>query len=155
MILSTLCYIKKGNKTLFLHRIKKEDDIHDGKWVGLGGKIEAGETPEECVKREVLEESGLIIETPIMKCFITFPGFDNGEDFYVFLFEASKFSGELLKESPEGKLKWIRNEKITDLNLWEGDRIFFEWMNRGKHFSGKLAYDNEKLITKDVIFYDN
>ncbi|MGM0509218.1 MAG: NUDIX hydrolase [Fusobacteriota bacterium] len=153
MILSTLCYIKKEGKTLFLHRIKKENDVHDGKWVGLGGKIEKGETPEECVKREVLEESGLIIKKPKIKGILTFPDFDHGKDCYVYLFEAYDYEGDLLEKSKEGNLKWIKNTKIKDLNMWKGDHLFFKWMKKDKFFSGKLVYKGEELVSKKVIYY--
>ena len=112
-----------GERTLMLHRTKKKNDVHEGKWNGLGGKFETGETPEECAIREVKEESGLLMKNPRMHGFITFPMFDGKKDWYVFLFTASKFEGELI-DSHEGKLEWIPNEELLKLNLWEGDRIF-------------------------------
>ena len=121
MKLATLCYVRRNEKTLMVHRIKKQNDMHQGKWNGLGGKLEAGETPEECAIREVFEESGLTIRNPKLKGFITFPGFSNEEDWYTFLFVITEFSGELI-ESPEGVLKWIEDDRLFELNLWEGDR---------------------------------
>ncbi len=106
MKLGTLCYITHNGKTLMLHRIKKVNDIHEGKWNGLGGKLEPGETPEECVIREVREESGLIIHKPCLKGILTFPMFDGVDDWTVFVFVAHQFEGNLL-DSSEGKLEWI------------------------------------------------
>ncbi|MDP3830910.1 MAG: 8-oxo-dGTP diphosphatase, partial [Ignavibacteriaceae bacterium] len=98
MKLATLCYVKDANNgaTLMLHRIKKENDMHEGKWNGLGGKFEMGESPEECVIREIKEESGLDIKNPKLNGFITFPAFDGFEDWYVFIFSVTEFSGELI-----------------------------------------------------------
>ena len=120
MQLATLCYIRKDNQTLMLHRVKKENDIHEGKWNGLGGKFEAGETPEECIIREVKEESGLNIINPKLHGFISFPLFDEIQDWFVFIFSAHEFTGHII-ESDEGILKWIDDEKLSFLNLWEGD----------------------------------
>ena len=92
MKIGTLCYIKKNNKTLMLHRVKKENDMHKNKWNGLGGKLIPGESPEECVIREIKEESGLNIKTPSLKGIITFPKFDNIEDWLVFVFTANQYS---------------------------------------------------------------
>jgi len=152
MILSTLCYVKKNNQTLMLHRIKRESDMHAGKWNGLGGKMQPGETPEECVVREVCEESGLTINAPILRGVITFPAFDDIDDWYVYLFTADEFAGEL-RESDEGKLAWIDDRKICDLNLWDGDREFFKWLATGKFFSGKIEYTAGRLSGHQVIFY--
>ena len=123
MKIGTLCYIKHNGKTLMLHRIKKEIDMHKGKWNGLGGKLEPGETPEECVIREVREESGLTIQNPVLKGILTFPQFDGVDDWMAFVFIAREFSGQLI-DSPEGKLEWIDDAEVLNLNLWEGDRIF-------------------------------
>lgn len=136
-----------------LHRVKKENDMHEGKWNGLGGKLEPGESPEECVIREVKEESGLIIRDPIMKGIITFPAFDGVDDWYVFLFTASQFEGTLMESSPEGNLEWIDSEKVYDLELWEGDKIFLNWMEDDRFFSAKFVYEEENLVAHDVIFY--
>ncbi len=150
---STICYIKKDNKTLMLHRIKKENDIHQGKWIGLGGKMEEGETPEECIVREVKEESGLRIKKPSFRGILTFPKFKDNEDWYVFLFTAKEFEGELI-ESQEGTLQWIDDTEIFNLNLWEGDKLFLKWLEDNRLFSGKLVYENGRLIENKVIFYD-
>lgn len=154
MKLATLCYVINNEKkqTLMLHRVKKENDMHEGKWNGLGGKLEKGETPEECVIREVKEESGLIIKSPRMHGFITFPLFDRTNDWYVFLFTADNFSGKLI-DSREGNLEWIPNKKVSSLNLWEGDKIFLDWLYQGKFFSAKFVYKEGKLISHSVNFY--
>ncbi len=152
MQLATLCYVINKDKTLMLHRIKKKNDVHEGKWNGLGGKFESGETPQECAIREVKEESGLLIKDPMMHGFITFPMFDGKKDWYVFLFTANKFTGHL-SDSHEGKLEWIDNNKLLDLNLWEGDRIFIPWLLQEKFFSAKFVYNNGKLKSHTVDFY--
>lgn len=152
MQLATLCYVIDNDKTLMLHRIKKKNDIHEGKWNGLGGKFEHGETPEECVIREVKEESGLAITDPKLHGFITFPMFDGKKDWYVFLFTAKNFEGELI-DSHEGRLEWIQNDKLFDLNLWDGDEIFMRWLQQDKFFSAKFVYENGKLKEHNVNFY--
>jgi 8-oxo-dGTP diphosphatase len=151
-VLSTLCYVQKEDKTLMLHRIKKDKDIHQGKWNGLGGKLEAGESPEDCVIREVREESGLLIEKPKFRGVMTFPAFKGSEDWTVFLFTADQFKGEL-QECAEGHLEWIANEKIADLNLWEGDKYFLKWLEKDLFFSAKFIYKEKKLIDHSVVFY--
>jgi len=153
MNLATLCYVKTETHTLMVHRIKKEKDIHEGKWNGLGGKVDPGESPEECVIREVKEESGLIIKNPQLKGFITFPAFDGLDDWYVFIFTATEFEGLLISDSPEGHMEWIDHNKLTDLNLWDGDKIFFKWMEQNKLFSAKFIYKDGHLISHDVTFY--
>lgn len=152
MQLATLCYVIDNNKTLMLHRIKKKNDLHEGKWNGLGGKFEPGETPEECVIREVKEERGLLIKNPRLHGFITFPMFDCKKDWYVFMFTANNFEGKLI-DSREGKLMWIPNEKLPDLNLWEGDRIFMPWLFQDKFFSARFIYSNGKMKSYNVEFY--
>ena len=152
MKIGTLCYIKKNNKTLMLHRVKKENDMHKNKWNGLGGKLIPGESPEECVIREIKEESGLNIKTPSLKGIITFPKFDNIEDWLVFVFIANKFSGDLI-DSDEGNLKWIDDSDLLNLNMWEGDRIFIPWLSKNELFSAKFYYSNNNYIKHEVIFY--
>ena len=135
-----------------LHRIKKKNDIHKNKWNGLGGKLERGESPEECVKREVFEESGLIIESPNLHGVITFPKFDGIDDWIVFVYTANNFEGNLI-ECDEGKLDWVSDDQLFNLNLWEGDKIFIPWLTQDKFFSAKFIYEKKKLINYDVIFY--
>lgn len=154
MKLATLGYIKKDGKTLMLHRIKKENDIHEGKWNGVWGKFEAGETPEECMIREIEEETGLMARDPILRGLITAPMFAKWEDWYIFVYEIIDFSWELI-ECSEWDLEWIDDDRLLSLNLWEWDRYFMEWMRekRDKIFSGKFVYENGKLISHSGIFH--
>jgi 8-oxo-dGTP diphosphatase len=152
MILATLCYIKQHGKTLMVYRNKKPDDIHEGKWNGLGGKFEAGETPEECVRREVLEESGLIIQNPHLHGLLMFPRF-KGNDWYVFVYTTDEFQGELI-DSPEGRLEWIEDDRLTSLRLWESDHIFLPWLKEGKFFSAKFEYEGDVMQTYQVTFHN-
>lgn len=154
MKLATLCYIQNDqNQTLMMHRIKKENDMHEGKWNGLGGKFEKGESPEECVIREIFEESGLHISSPILHGFLSFPDFDGNDDWYVFLFTASEYSGTMI-QSEEGHLEWIDNDRLLELPLWEGDKYFLSWMKEHKSFfSAKFNYKDQELISHSVVFY--
>ena len=154
MKLATLCYVinKKSNSTLMLHRVKRENDYHQGIWNGLGGKFESGESPEECAIREIKEESGLNVKSVTMKGFITFPMFDGKEDWYVFLFVTDDFEGELI-DSNEGDLAWIQNEKLMEINLWEGDKIFIPWLFKDKFFSAKFNYKDGEFVDYEVSFY--
>lgn len=153
MKLATLCYIKDSGKTLMLHRIKKENDMHEGKWNGLGGKIDEGETPEECVIREVKEESGITIKNPVMKGILTFPAFDDNDEWRVFVFTASEYEGTPAKSNREGNLEWVDDDNILGLNLWEGDKYFLKWMNENKFFSAKFNYKNGRLVSHNVAFH--
>ena len=152
MKLGTLVYLKRNSQTLMLHRVKKEGDYHEGKWNGLGGKIDPGETPEECAIREVKEESGLDLVNPRLRGFITFPMFDGVDDWYVYLFTGTEFTGDLI-DSPEGNLAWIDHDKLLELNLWEGDYIFLKWLDGDRFFSAKFSYKNKKLIDHSVVFH--
>ncbi len=153
--LSTLCYVRDQGNTLMLHRIKKNKDIHEGKWNGLGGKFFSGETPEECVVREVKEESGLLIKNPVLRGVLTFPSFILGEDWVVFLFEAFEFSGDL-QSCDEGELHWIEDDKILSLPLWEGDPYFLQWLKEEQRFfSAKFVYKDKKLLSHHVTFYES
>ncbi|MEJ2615356.1 MAG: 8-oxo-dGTP diphosphatase [Ignavibacteriaceae bacterium] len=135
-----------------LHRIKKENDYHQGKWNGLGGKLNLGESPEECAVREIKEESGLTVKNPSLKGFLTFPNFDGVDEWYVFVFTVDEFNGNLI-DSPEGKLEWIPNDELTSLNLWEGDKIFLEWVFSGKIFTAKFNYKDGRFVDYKVNFY--
>ena len=151
MLLATLCYVRHNSHTLMLYRNKKRNDIHEGKWNGLGGKLEPGETPEECVIREVLEESGLIIRNPKLCGLLIFPKF-KGNDWYVFVFTATEFSGDLI-DSPEGRLEWIPDEKILDLSLWKSDHIFMPWIREGTFFTAKFEYEGNEMRRHQVVFH--
>ncbi len=152
IINATLCYIQQDEHTLMLHRVKKENDIHQDKWNGLGGKVESGESPEECLIREIKEESGLTLTSYRLAGLLTFPLFDGFNDWQVFLYQASEFTGDLI-DSPEGKLEWVATDKLLDLNLWEGDKYFIKWMLEKSFFSAKFTYQNKKLIDYSVKFY--
>ncbi|HCX72364.1 MAG TPA: DNA mismatch repair protein MutT [Candidatus Cloacimonas sp.] len=151
-ILATLCYLQKNGRTLMLFRNKKENDIHQGKYNGLGGKFESGESPEECARREIKEESGLTAQVLNLKGVICFPNFDGSNDWYVFVFCVPKFKGKLI-ESPEGKLEWIDNSKLNKIPLWKGDYIFIPWLGKNNFFSAKFCYEKGELKSHTVEFY--
>lgn len=152
MKFASLCYVSDHGKTLMLYRNKKPNDMHEGKWNGLGGKIESGETPEECAMREIYEESGLRVKNLKFKGILTFPQFDGKDDWYAFLFTAEKKAGKLI-DSPEGTLSWMDDDQVLKLNLWEGDKIFIPWLKKPGFFSGKFIYKNGKLISHTKNFY--
>ena len=151
MILATLCYVKHADQTLMLQRTKRPDDIHFGKWNGLGGKFEAGESPEQCVMREVREESGLEISDLRLCGLLMFPAF-KGDDWYVFVFTARVLSGEL-KENAEGYLKWIPDDQLESLPLWPSDHIFLPWIRQGRFFSARFIYAGDEMKDHSVTFY--
>ncbi|MFN8487690.1 MAG: 8-oxo-dGTP diphosphatase [Caldilineaceae bacterium] len=153
MKLATLCYVKANGRTLMLHRVKKQNDMHAGKWNGLGGKFLPGETPEQCVIREVQEESGLTLHKPLLRGVLTFPAFSKGEDWYAFVFVAHEFTGELI-DSDEGVLRWIDDADLLNLNLWEGDKIFLKWLDQNSFFSGQFIYDAGQLRAYNAVFYE-
>ena len=154
MKLGTLCYIEKDGQCLMLHRTKKANDMHAGLWVGLGGKFEAGESPEDCVIREVFEESGLTVHAPRLRGIMTFPNDFNDEDWYVFLFSAVDFSGEL-KPCDEGELQWIDVDSLDTLPMHEGDRYFLKWMRKKKGiFSVKYVYEDGALKDYRINVYE-
>lgn len=152
MKLATLCYLKRNNKTLMLHRVKKKNDIHQDKWNGLGGKFHPGESPEECVTREVEEESGYQIKNPLLKGILTFPQFSSGEDWYVFVFTSNEFSGKQI-DSNEGNLAWINDTDLLKLPLWEGDKYFLEWISKDVFFSGKFFYRDGMLVDYSMVVH--
>jgi 8-oxo-dGTP diphosphatase len=152
--LATLCYVRKAGKTLFLHRNKRSDDVHYGKWNGLGGKFNPGESPEDCVKREIREESGLEIFMPKLSGILTFPDFSHGKDWYVFVFTADTFSGTLT-ESTEGTLSWVPDEEVLKLSLWEGDQVFLPLLYQGRFFSGRFRYQDGVLKEHEIVTYHN
>jgi 8-oxo-dGTP diphosphatase len=153
MKLATLCYVRNAGRTLMVHRVKKQNDMHQGKWNGLGGKLEPGETPEECAAREIYEESGLRVHDLQLKGLLTFPAFANEEDWYAFVFVATRFDGELI-DSPEGDLAWIEDTHLLELELWDGDRVFLRWLEQPGFFSAKFRYEEGRFIDHSVIFYE-
>jgi len=145
MEITTLCYIQKDNKYLMLHRTKKENDLNEGKWLGVGGHFESFESPHECAIREVKEETGLDVVECKLKGMVTFV-LNNEFDEIMFLFNITKFSGDLI-ECDEGELCWIDKEKLLDLNMWQGDKIFLKLLDESKDFfSLKLEYEDDKVI---------
>ncbi len=153
MKLTTLCYIEKENKYLMLHRVKKENDINHDKWIGVGGKFEEQETPEECLLREVKEETGLTLTKYRYRGLLTFI-YDDMETEYIYLFTATEYTGEIT-ECSEGTLEWIDKTKINDLPIWEGDKIFFDILNNEevRFFSLKLKYQGDRLVESCVKKY--
>lgn len=115
--------------------------------------MESGETPEECAIREVFEETGLVIQSPRLRGILTFPAFDGEEDWYVFVFTAHSFKGELKKSCPEGDLEWIPDFRFHELPIWEGDRIFMEWLDGEEIFSGKFIYSSDGFQSHSVVFH--
>lgn len=154
MKLTTLCYIEKENQVLMLHRNSKKNDPNEDKWIGVGGKFEDKESPEECMLREVKEETGLELEQYQYRGLITFVS-DEWETEYMHLFTADGWKGEI-KDCNEGTLEWIDRDKIFDLNLWEGDRIFLKYLMEDKgFFTLKLVYEKETLSDYTVEFWGN
>jgi 8-oxo-dGTP diphosphatase len=149
MILATLCYLKQNGKTLMIHRNKRPNDIHAGKWNGLGGKFEAGESPEDCVLRE---ESGLTIRAPRLHGLLTFINF-KGSDWCVFVFTAHDLEGTLTQDIPEGRLEWIPDDEILQLPLWDSDQIFLPWLEQERFFSAKFNYEGDGFTDHTVVFY--
>lgn len=146
MIKTTLCYIEQNNSYLMLYRNKKEHDISEGKWIGVGGKFEPGETADECVLREVLEETGLTLTGYKQRGIIYFYS-DRWEAEEMYLYTADAFEGELAVECSEGELHWIPIEDIMKLSLWEGDRIFLKQLMEGKDdIRLTVRYEGDKLV---------
>ena len=143
--LTSLLYLERDGKYLMLHRVKREHDENAGKWIGVGGKFEEGESPEECVIREAREETGLTVESPTLRGIVTFVSNEFGTQ-YMHLFTADRFSGAL-RECDEGELAWIEKTRVPSLPLWEGDRIFLSLLSDGApFFLLKLVYRGDTLI---------
>ena len=145
MNFTTLCYIEKENKYLMLHRTSKKKDGNKDKWIGVGGHFEKGESPEECLLREVKEETGLELTSYQFRGIVTFIS-DEWPDEYMCLYTADKYTGDI-GNCDEGELVWVEKEKIMDLNIWEGDKIFLKLlMENQPFFSLKLEYKGDKLV---------
>lgn len=143
--LTTLCYIEKDDSYLMMHRVKKEKDINKDKWIGIGGHFEPKESPEECVLREVKEETGLTLLRYRFRGIITFVT-ERDEYEYMCLYTSDSYEGELI-DCDEGTLEWVPKDKLKDLELWEGDYIFLRLLDeREDFFSLKLCYEGDKLI---------
>lgn len=145
MLLTTTCYIEKDDSYLMLHRIKKKNDINHDKWIGVGGKFELNESPEECILREVKEETGLTLTDYRLRGIITFILEGNTLE-YMFLYTADAYTGEMI-DCKEGELVWVPKSKLEELTLWEGDKIFFRLLQeREDVFSLKLRYSSEDIL---------
>ena len=144
MLLTTLCYLEQDDKYLMLHRISKKNDVNKDKWIGIGGKFEFGESPEDCLLREAKEETGYTLTSYRLRGIVTFL-FNNEEAEYMFLYTADGFEGEPIP-CDEGTLEWVPKSEIENLNLWEGDKIFFRLLEENApFFSLKLKYHDNDL----------
>ena len=142
---TTLCYIRRGGDTLLLHRVKKENDENRDKWIGIGGKFEEGESPEDCLLREVREETGLTLDAWHYRGIVTFVSDEWGTE-YMHLFTADAFHGEV-RDCDEGVLEWLPWERLPQLPIWEGDRIFLRLIDEdAPFFSLKLRYTGDRLV---------
>lgn len=140
--LSTLCYLQRDGAYLMLHRTVKKNDVNKDKWIGVGGHFEEGESPEECLLREVKEETGYTLTSFRFRGLVTFLSGD-GVTEYMSLFTADGFEGEPIP-CDEGELEWVPREKIPELNIWEGDKLFFRLLEEEiPFFSLKLVYDGQ------------
>lgn len=143
----TLCYIEQDDKYLMLHRVKKKNDVNRDKWIGVGGHMEEGESPEDCLLREVLEETGLTLTSYRFRGLVTFVLL-GVETEYMCLYTADKFTGEMI-ECEEGNLEWVAKSEIENLPIWEGDKVFFRLLDEeAPFFSLKLVYDGDRLVEK-------
>lgn len=145
--LTTLCYLEKNDSYLLLHRIKKQNDINKDKWIGVGGHFEDFESPDECLVREVFEETGLKLNSYQFRGIVTFVSHDSSEKMYEYmcLYTSSDFSGTMI-DCDEGKLEWVKKADMKKLNFWEGDYIFLDLIEKNEpFFSLKLEYKNGSL----------
>ena len=154
MTLTTLCYLIKDGQYLMLHRTKKEQDINAGKYIGVGGHVEEGESPVDCIKREIKEETGLTVNTLKTRGYITFVMGDETE--HAVLFTSDDFEGQLTENCDEGVLTWVDIDKVMDLNLWEGDKVFLKILQEQEQkgyafFSLKLVYDKDDNLIDSII----
>lgn len=149
---TSLCYIEKDGAYLMLHRVKKKNDYNAGKWIGIGGKFEKDESPVECMKREVFEETGLKVLNFRYRGIISFCSDTANETEYMHIFTCDGFDGEI-KDCDEGELKWVNIEDIESLPLWEGDKVFLKLLrDDASFFSLKLVYKNDVLVDSVVDF---
>lgn len=148
--LSTLCYIEKEHKYLMLHRIVKKNDVNKDKWIGVGGHFEQDESPEECLLREVKEETGYTLTSYRFRGLVTFVS-GNGVTEYMSLFTADGFEGNPIPCN-EGHLEWVDMDEIQNLNIWEGDKIFFRLLAEEREFfSLKLVYDGHDKLVEAIL----
>ena len=142
---TTLCYIEKDGKYLMLYRNKKINDPCEGKWVGIGGKFEPGESPEQCLRREIFEETGLTLKSFLFHGIVHFKSNElPDEDMY--LYSSKEFEGSII-ECNEGELKWVPKDEVLSLNLWEGDKFFIEKMINGEtNIDMTCIYEGDKCV---------
>ena len=144
---TTVCYIERDGKYLMIHRVKKQNDPNKDKWIGIGGKLEAGESPFDCIRREVHEETGLTLDTVNYRGIITFVSNEFGTE-YMHLFTSSDFHGEINPTCDEGVLEWIEKDRLINIPMWEGDKIFLRLIDTDtKFFSLKLVYEGNTLVS--------
>ncbi len=147
---TTLCYIEKDGKYLMIHRIKKQNDINKDKWVGVGGKFESGESPFDCARREIFEETGVQVRNLNYRGLVTFVSDEYGTE-YMHLFTASGIDGKINYDCEEGKLEWIDKKELVNLSIWEGDKIFLKLLEtEKKFFSLKLVYKGDRLLSHSL-----
>ena len=152
MLNTTLCYIEKDGAYLMIHRVKKKNDMNHDKWIGVGGKLEAGESPFDCARREIREETGLTVGRLYYRGIVTFVSNEFGTE-YMHLFTATEFFGDIDYSCDEGRLEWVQKEMISELPIWEGDKIFFELLdNEERFFSLKLVYEGDRLVSHSLEF---
>lgn len=156
--LTTLCYIEKDDCYLMLHRIKKQNDINKDKWIGVGGHFEFGESPDECLLREVKEETGLTLNSFRFCGIVTFVSYEDNKEpvcEYMFLYTSNDYCGQII-DCDEGKLEWVKKSDFKNLNLWEGDYVFLDLMEKKEpFFTLKLVYKNGSLIETKLDFPKN
>ena len=145
MLYSTLCYLERGDAYLMLHRVKKDHDVNQGKWIGVGGKFQDGESPEDCILRECREETGLTLTEYRYRGLVTFVS-NQAPTEYMHLFTASAWTGTP-RACSEGELAWIKKADLLSLPLWEGDKLFLRLLDEdAPFFSLKLRYEGERLV---------
>ena len=143
MLQTTLCYYERDGKTLMLHSVKKKNDVNHDKWIGIGGKLEPGETPQDCMLREFAEETGLTPTAWAYRGVVTFISEDWTEEMH--LFSATAADGTL-RACDEGELEWVQTDALTRLPIWEGDKVFLRLMRQGRPFFHlTLVYEGERL----------
>ncbi len=150
MIVSSLIYIRKDNKTLMLRRDKRDAELHEYRYNGVGGKFERGESPEMCAIREIKEETGLTAKSLVYRGHLTFPYFDDEVDWLVFVYECYDFEGEII-ESDEGSLHWIDDDQIMNINIYEGDKVFLDVLyNSTDNFYGTFYYKGGEFQSAEI-----
>ena len=147
MVNTTLCYIERDGEYLMIHRVKKKNDMNHDKWIGVGGKFEGGESPFDCARREILEETGVKVTDLKYRGIVTFVSNEFGTE-YMHLFTARGYTGEIDYNCDEGRLEWVKKERVRELPIWEGDKIFLDLLDtEERFFSLKLEYEGDRLVS--------